>query len=298
MTEPSKAQEIRQALESLPPLREVIRAHGLSADKRLGQNFLLDLNLTNRIARAAGAAAGCPMVEIGPGPGGLTRMLLAEGAHVVAVEQDARFEPVLASLTDLCPDRFAFVMGDALHLPLAQALEKLPQQERPKVVGNLPYNIASLLLVKWLLKEPWPTLVQSFTLMFQREVAERLVAVPGTKAYGRLSVISQWRTRPRILFDIPPAAFSPPPKVTSTLVRLEVRDTPLAPADPHRLERVLAAAFGQRRKMLRQSLKGLIAAPTPFLEALGLEPTARAETLSVEDFCRITEALPTRGPEG
>ncbi len=273
--------------DGLPPLREVIAALGLSARKALGQNFLFDLNLTRRIAREGGPLAGRTVVEIGPGPGGLTRALLAEGAgRVVAIERDERCLPALAAVSTAYGGRLSVVPGDAL-----EADEAALAGGRAVVVANLPYNIATVLLVKWLTAEPWPPWYETLTLMFQREVAERIVARPGGHAYGRLSVISQWRTNPRILFDVHRSAFTPPPKVTSSVVRFELLAQPRGEAVPALLERVTAAAFGQRRKMLRSSLKSL----GPFSDALiaeaGLDPTARAEEIPVEGFAALARAL-------
>ena len=275
------------AADALPPLREVIRRHELSARKSLGQNFLLDLNLTGRIARAAGPLDGVTVLEIGPGPGGLTRALLAEGAtRVIAVERDERAIAALAEITEHYPDRLHVVAGDALTFDIAPYLGERPT----RVVANLPYNIATALLVSWLTTEAWPPWYDRLTLMFQREVAERIVAKPGSKTYGRLSVLAGWRTEAKILFDIAPSAFVPPPKVTSSLVQFIPRQTPL-PCDRRALERVTEAAFGQRRKMLRQSLKQLGVDPIPLLEAAGIAPTARAEDIPVEGFVALARGL-------
>ena len=271
---------------ALPPLREVIRRHELSARKSLGQNFLLDLNLTGRIARAAGPLAGVTVLEIGPGPGGLTRALLAEGANVIAVERDERAIAALAEIAEHYPNRLRVISGDALKLDITPYLGKDPV----RVVANLPYNIATALLVSWLTAEPWPPWYDRLVLMFQREVAERIVAKPGSKSYGRLSVLAGWRTEAKILFDIAPSAFVPPPKVTSSLVQLVPRAAPLA-CDRRALERVTEAAFGQRRKMLRQSLKQLGVDPVPLLEKAGLDPTARAEDIAVEGFVALARGL-------
>ena len=268
----------------LPPLREVIARHGLAARRALGQNFLLDLNLTRRIARAAAPLAGFTVIEIGPGPGGLTRALLLEGTKkVVAVERDPRCLPALAELAVAFPGRLDIVPGDALAIDPA-ALAPPPR----KIVANLPYNIATALLLKWL---PQAGEFADLTLMFQKEVAARLAAKPGTKDYGRLSVVVQWRWAVERLFDVAPRAFVPAPKVTSTVVKLTPRTAPLAPARLADLERVTAAAFGQRRKMLRQSLKSLGREPGALLEAAGVSPTARAEELSVEEFCALAREL-------
>jgi 16S rRNA (adenine1518-N6/adenine1519-N6)-dimethyltransferase len=271
-------------LPALPPLREVIARQGIAARKSLGQNFILDLNLTRRIARAAGRLDDCTVIEIGPGPGGLTRALLAEGARrVVAVERDPRCLAALGELAAHYPGRLQLVEGDALALDAA-ALTKPPR----KIVANLPYNIATALLLRWLDRIGD---YDSLTLMFQREVAERLVAAPRRPAYGRLSVLVQWLTEPKILFDLPPRAFVPSPKVTSSVVALIPRAAPLAPADKPTLERVTAAAFGQRRKMLRSSLKALGVPDEKLLAGAGIPPTARAEELSVADFCALARAL-------
>ncbi len=272
--------------DGLPPLREVIARHGLAAKRSLGQNFLLDLNLTSRIARAAGDLSQTDVLEIGPGPGGLTRALLMNGARrVVAVERDARCLPALAEIAARWPGRLEVVAGDALSLDAA------PMLARPAaIVANLPYNIGTELLVRWLRADfpPWWT---QMTLMFQREVAERIVAAPGSDAYGRLSVLAGWRTQAHIMFDIPASAFTPPPKVTSSVVSITPRAAPVAEASLEALEAVTAAAFGQRRKMLRQALKTLGCDPAPLLAAAGVEPTARAETLAVEAFCALARAF-------
>ncbi|MDT8345383.1 MAG: 16S rRNA (adenine(1518)-N(6)/adenine(1519)-N(6))-dimethyltransferase RsmA [Thermohalobaculum sp.] len=278
------------APDGLPPLREVIARHGLAAKKSLGQNFLLDLNLTARIARASGPLAGAEVVEIGPGPGGLTRALLSEGAaRVVAIERDARCLEALAEIAAQYPGRLTVIAGDALDV------DPRPHLSGPaRIVANLPYNIGTELLVRWLTPPAWPPFWESLTLMFQREVAERIVAAPGTKAYGRLSVLAQWRTTARIAFDVPPSAFVPAPKVTSSVVH--IRPTaPRAPIDPGLLERVVAAAFSQRRKMLRQSLKALGGDPLAPLAAAGIDPTRRAETLSVDEFLTLARAVAASG---
>ncbi len=274
--------------DGLPPLREVIRASGLSAKKSLGQNFLLDLNLTRRIARAAGPLEGATIVEIGPGPGGLTRALLLEGAaRVVAIEKDERCLPALRDIAALYPGRLDIVTADARELDYAAL--RLPPPAR--IVANLPYSVGTPLLIGWLKTSPWPPWFDRLVLMFQREVAERIVAKPRTKDYGRLAVLSQWRTRPRILFTLPAEAFTPRPKVDSALVELIPRETPEPACDVERLERVTAAAFGQRRKMLRSSLRQLTSDSEGLLAGLGIEPTARAEELGVGEFCRIANAL-------
>ena len=273
------------AIDDLPPLRDVIRRHELRARKSLGQNFLLDLNLTGRIARAAGPLDGVSVLEIGPGPGGLTRALIAQGAHVLAVERDERAIAALAEIAERCPGRLEVVAGDALAFdPRARLAAPV------RIVANLPYNIATALLVTWLTAEPWPPWYDRLVLMFQREVAERITAAPGSKAYGRLSVLAGWRTQARILFDIAPTAFVPPPKVTSSLVELIPRAEPL-PCDSRALQRVTEAAFGQRRKMLRQSLKSLGADPLTLLGAAAIAPTARAEDIPVEGFAALARAF-------
>ncbi len=272
----------------LPPLREVIAKYGLGARKALGQHFLLDLNLTGRIARAAPALSDGTVIEVGPGPGGLTRALLHEGAGlVIAVEKDRRCLDALAELATHYPGRLEVVEGDASTLELEQ-FGKVPRQ----IVSNLPYNISTALLIGWLkaLAEN-PTALTALTLMFQKEVAERLTAKPGSRHYGRLTVITHWLCEVRTLFDIPPRAFTPPPKVISSVVSLQPREAPLVPAKLKSLEAVTAAAFGQRRKMLRQSLKPLFANTVETIEGLGLTPTARAEELAVEDFCMLARRL-------
>ena len=276
--------------DGLPPLREVIAAHGLSAKKALGQNFLLDLNLTGKIARRAGNLAVCDVLEIGPGPGGLTRALLAEGTrHVVAIERDARCLPALAEVAAAYPGRLTVLEGDAL------ALDPLPHLTPPiRVAANLPYNVGTELLVRWLTPAAWPPFWDSLTLMFQKEVAERIVAAPGSKAYGRLSILAQWRCDARIAFEIPPRAFTPPPKVTSAVVQLDRLEAPRFPADAAVLSGVVAMAFGQRRKMLRASLKGLGGDVEALLEAAGIAPTDRAETVGLEAFCRLARLVADR----
>ena len=271
------------AIDDLPPLREVIRQHGLRAKKSLGQNFLLDLNLTARIARAAGPPEGVDVVEIGPGPGGLTRALLVAGARrVIAVERDERAIAALEQIAARYPGRLEIVSGDALKFDPRALLGAAPA----RVVANLPYNIATALLVGWLTLEPWPPWYDRLVLMFQREVAERIVAGPGSKTYGRLSVLAGWRTEAKILFDIAPATFVPPPSVTSSVVRLVPRATPLT-CERRALERVTEAAFGQRRKMLRQSLKSLGVDPSRLLGPAGIDETARAEDIPVAGFVAL-----------
>ncbi|NDK34188.1 16S rRNA (adenine(1518)-N(6)/adenine(1519)-N(6))-dimethyltransferase RsmA [Rhodovulum sulfidophilum] len=274
-------------IDGLPPLREVIAAHELSAKKALGQNFLLDLNLTAKIARVAGDLRGTDVLEIGPGPGGLTRGLLAEGARrVLAVEKDARCLAALAEIAAVYPGRLEVVNGDAL------AVDPLAHLEPPvKIVANLPYNVGTELLVRWLTPADWPPFWSSLTLMFQKEVAERIVALPGSKAYGRLAILAQWRAEARIALRLPPEAFTPPPKVSSAVVHLTALPRPRFEADPAVLERVVAAAFGQRRKMLRSSLKGLAPEIEDLLQMAGIAPTERAEQIPLEGFCALARAL-------
>jgi 16S rRNA (adenine1518-N6/adenine1519-N6)-dimethyltransferase len=277
-------------IDDLPPLREVIRRHGLTAKKSLGQNFLLDLNLTARIARAGGPLAGATVIEVGPGPGGLTRALLAEGAkRVIAIERDQRALAALAEIAAYYPGRLEIVLGDALDFDPHPYL----RGERPRVIANLPYNVATALLVGWLTAEPWPPWYDMLVLMFQREVAARIVAAPGSKTYGRLSVLTGWRTEAKILFDVAPTAFVPAPKVTSSVVRLLPRAAPLA-CDANALQRVTEAGFGQRRKMLRQSLKSLGVDAGTLLDRAGIEPTARAEEISVEGFVALARAFSSK----
>ena len=275
------------AIDDLPPLRDVIKRHALSARKSLGQNFLLDLNLTARIARAAGPLEDAVVIEVGPGPGGLTRALLAMGAkQVIAIERDERALGALEEISDRYPGRLKIVNADATQFDPRPLLGSL----RAKIVANLPYNIATALLIDWLSVEPWPPWYDTMVLMFQREVAERIVALENEEAYGRLAVLSNWRAETKILFDISPAAFVPQPKVTSSVVRLVPRDKPDL-CDRRMLEQVAAAAFGQRRKMLRQSLKSLSADPARLTAAAGLEPTRRAETVSVSGFSAMAREL-------
>lgn len=280
--------------DGLPPLREVIAAHGLDARKSLGQNFILDLNLTRRIARVAAPLTDTVVIEVGPGPGGLTRALLLEGAkRVIAVEADPRCEPALREIAAGCsPGRLEIVMGDALAVDWRALLGPAPG--RVVVAANLPYNVATRLLIGWLESEPWPPWFSGLVLMFQREVAERIVAAPGSKAYGRLAVIAQWRARARIALTLGPEAFTPPPRVASAVVELIPRETCEPPADVVTLGRVTAAAFGQRRKMLRQSLRSLYREPALLLAPLGIDPAARAEDLAPADFARIASALDRR----
>lgn len=277
-------------IDDLPPLREVIAAHGLSAKKALGQNFLLDLNLTAKIARQAGDLSAADVLEIGPGPGGLTRGLLAEGARrVVAVEKDARCLPALEQIAAAYPGQLTVLNGDALELDLVSHLTK-----PVRIVANLPYNVGTELLTRWLDPPDWPPFWESLTLMFQREVAERIVAQPGTKAYGRLAVLAQWRTTPRIVMDLPPEAFTPPPKVRSAVVHFERLDAPRYPADSKILTGVVAKAFNQRRKMLRAALKGVAPDIEDKLRAAGIAPTQRAEEVTLKQFCALAQELKTR----
>jgi 16S rRNA (adenine1518-N6/adenine1519-N6)-dimethyltransferase len=278
------------AADGLPALRDVVAAHGLAAKKSLGQNFLYDLNLTGRIARAAGPLDGVTVIEVGPGPGGLTRALLAAGAaRVVAIERDSRCLEALAEIAAHWPGRLETLAEDALAVDFAQLAARCPAPRR--LCANLPYNIATPLLVRWLESEPWPPWFDRLTLMFQREVAERIVATPEQRAdYGRLGVLANWRCQTRILFDVPPAAFTPPPKVTSSVVELIPRANP-APCRAATLSALTLAAFGQRRKMLRQSLKGFAASRAldlaQWLGEAGLAGTARAEELRVSDFAAL-----------
>ena len=274
--------------DGLPPLREVIRELGLAARKSLGQNFLLDFNLTRRIARAAGPLEGVTVVEVGPGPGGLTRALLLEGAaRVVAIEKDERCLPALAAIAALYPGRLDILSADAREVDYGA----LGLSSPARIVANLPYNIATPLLIGWLKTDPWPPWFDRMVLMFQREVAERIAAPPGGKDYGRLTVLSQWRTSPRILFTIPGEAFTPRPKVDSALVELVPKNVLQPSCDIAALERVTGAAFGQRRKMLRAALRRIAPDSETVLEALGIDPKARAETLDVAQFCLIANAL-------
>lgn len=273
------------SLDGLPPLREVIERFGLQAKKSLGQNFLLDLNLTGKIARAAGDLTNATVIEVGPGPGGLTRALLMNGAaRVIAIERDDRCLEALAEVSAHYPGRLDVIPGDALKTDFAALATAGPV----KIVANLPYNIGTELLVRWLTVTEWPPYYASLTLMFQREVAQRIVAKPGSDAYGRLGVLAGWRTDARIAFDVPPQAFTPPPKVTSSVVQLIPRDKPLE-ADVRTLGRITEAAFGQRRKMLRQSLKGIEGAR--LLENTGIDGTRRAETLDIAEFVALANAV-------
>jgi 16S rRNA (adenine1518-N6/adenine1519-N6)-dimethyltransferase len=275
------------AIDTLPPLREVIRTHDLVARKSMGQNFLLDLNLTAKIARQAGDLRACDVLEIGPGPGGLTRGLLAEGArHVLAIEKDARCAPALAEIAAAYPGRLTVIEGDALKVdPLAHLAPPI------RVAANLPYNVGTELLVRWLTPPDWPPFWQSLTLMFQREVAERIVARPGSKAYGRLAILSQWRSDARIVMQLPPEAFTPPPKVSSSVVHLTALPAPRFPADAATLSHIVATAFNQRRKMLRSSLKGLAPDIEDRLRSAEIAPTDRAEQIALEQFCALARTF-------
>lgn len=273
--------------DGLPPLREVIRELGLTARKSLGQNFILDLNLTRRIARAAGPLEGKTIIEIGPGPGGLTRALLIEGAEkVIAIERDERCRPALVAIGEHFSGRLDVMTDDALTLDYQSLFDGEAQ-----IVANLPYNIATPLLVGWLKAEPWPPWYKKLTLMFQREVAERITARPGTKTYGRLAVLAGWRSDPRIVLKLPAQAFTPPPKVESALVEFIPRQAPLTGFEARTLEKVTAAAFGQRRKMLRQALKQLVKDPVTLLDKAGLDPSERAEQIDIEGFCNLARVL-------
>jgi len=304
-------------IDDLPPLREVVARHGLDAKKTLGQNFLFDLNLTSRIARAAGPFENTIVVEIGPGPGGLTRALLAQGAHVIAIERDQRCIPALAEISEHYPGRLTVVEGDALEIDVAELMRQHPlspakrsdpeppsdsstaslsarnddEAPRARICANLPYNVATALLTRWIEAEPWPSLFDRYVLMFQKEVALRIVATPAQRAdYGRLGVLCGWRTKARILFDVSPAAFTPPPKITSSVVELVPNPAPLA-CDKAALARVTQAAFGQRRKMLRQSLKSLGVDAGALLATAGIEETRRAEEIDVAGFVALANAL-------
>ncbi|WP_281982871.1 16S rRNA (adenine(1518)-N(6)/adenine(1519)-N(6))-dimethyltransferase RsmA [Thalassorhabdomicrobium marinisediminis] len=275
------------SIDTLPPLRQVIETHALAAKKALGQNFLLDLNLTAKIARLSGRNEDHDVLEIGPGPGGLTRGLLAEGArHVLAIEKDARCLPALAEIEAAYPGRLTVMQGDALDIdPLAHLTPPI------RVAANLPYNVGTELLVRWLTPKDWPPFWDSLTLMFQREVAQRITARPGSKAYGRLAILAQWRTEARIVLNLPPEAFSPPPKVSSAVVHLAALPEPRFPADAKMLQHVTATAFNQRRKMLRSSLKGLAPDIEDHLRAADIKPTDRAEQIDVERFCALARSL-------
>ena len=275
------------SIDTLPSLRHVIDAHGLAAKKSLGQNFLLDLNLTSKIARLSGRNEDHDVLEIGPGPGGLTRGLLSEGARrVLAIEKDERCLPALSEISAAYPDRLKVISGDALEI---DPLDYLTPPIR--VAANLPYNIGTELLVRWLTPDIWPPYWDSLTLMFQREVAQRITAEPGSKAYGRLAILAQWRTDAKIVMNLPPEAFSPPPKVSSAVVHLTALPKPRFPADAKTLQHITATAFNQRRKMLRSSLKSLSPDIEDHLNAAGIKPTERAEQIGVEGFCALARSL-------
>ena len=274
-------------MKKLPPLKDVISRHQLRAKKSLGQNFLLDLNLTSKIARYPGNLEQFDVLEIGPGPGGLTRSLLHEGARkVVAIEKDSRCIAALEEIQSLFPERLKVLKGDALS---TNAVEYLTDPVR--IIANLPYNIGTELLVRWLSSKTWPSFWQSMTLMFQKEVANRIVASPGSKAYGRLSVMSQWRCNPKIAFNIPAAAFTPPPKVESALVHIEALKEPKFPAKVDVLEFLVSKAFNQRRKMLRGALKGYFQNVEEGLLSIGVLPTKRAEDITVQEYCKMSQIL-------
>ncbi|MCP5038005.1 MAG: 16S rRNA (adenine(1518)-N(6)/adenine(1519)-N(6))-dimethyltransferase RsmA [Rhodobacteraceae bacterium] len=274
-------------IDALPPLREVIATHGLTAKKSLGQNFLLDLNLTAKIARQAGDLSACDVLEIGPGPGGLTRGLLAEGARkVLAIEKDSRAMAALSEIAAAYPDRLEVLNADALEVdPLTHLSTPI------RIVANLPYNIGTELLVRWLTPPEWPPFWQSLTLMFQREVAMRIVAQPGSKTYGRLAILAQWRSDPRIVMDLPPEAFTPAPKVRSAVVHLNALPAPRFPADARSLQNLTARAFQQRRKMLRASLKTLAPDIEDRLISVGIKPTQRPEEIPLEAWCALSRNL-------
>lgn len=275
------------SLDGLPPLRDVIARHDLRAKKQLGQNFLLDLNLTAKIARQAGDLTQCDVLEIGPGPGGLTRGLLAEGARrVLAIEKDSRALPALAEIAAAYPERLTVLNDDALKIdPLAHLTPPI------RIVANLPYNIGTELLIRWLTPPEWPPFWQSLTLMFQKEVAERITARPGSKAYGRLALLAQWRADARIVMTLPPEAFVPAPKVHSAVVHITALPKPRFPADPAILSRITAAAFNQRRKMLRASLRGIHPDIEELLKTAEISPTSRAEEIGLEQFCALARLV-------
>ena len=276
--------DVRLAIDGLPPLSAVIDIHGLRPKKALGQNFLLDLNITGKIAKMAGDLSGCDVVEVGPGPGGLTRALLAAGARrVVAIERDPRCMPALAQIASHWPGRLEVIEADALTVDLSTLVEP-----GARIIANLPYNVGTELLIRWLSGESWPPHWSSLTLMFQREVAERIIARHGDKAYGRLSVLTGWRAESRILFDLPPQAFTPPPKVVSSVVSIVPRADP-EPAPLDLLQRITAAAFGQRRKMLRRSLSAI--GGEDLLNRAGIDPTLRGEALEIAEFCALAREL-------
>lgn len=282
------------AADGLPPLRDVIALHELRAKKQLGQNFLLDLNLTAKIARQAGNLANSDVLEIGPGPGGLTRGLLAEGArHVLAIEKDKRALPALDQITAVYPGRLTVLQGDALDIdPTTYLTPPI------KIIANLPYNIGTELLVRWLTSPKWPPFWETLTLMFQKEVAERITAKPGNKSYGRLALLAQWRTDAKIVMHLPPEAFVPPPKIHSAVVHLVALPGPRFSADPQILSQITAAAFNQRRKMLRASLRGLHSDIEELLEASDISPTARAEEIRLEQFCTLARLLRNKRQNG
>ena len=274
-------------IDKLPPLRDVIATHALNAKKSLGQNFLLDLNLTAKIARLAGDLEGHDVLEVGPGPGGLTRGLLASGArHVVALEKDRRCIPALAEISDAYPGQLDVVNADALDFDISSHLT-VPI----RIVANLPYNIGTELLIRWLTPKEWPPFWSTLTLMFQKEVAERIIATPNSKAYGRLAILAQWKTNPSIVMELPPEAFTPPPKVHSAVVHFDALAEPRFPAPAGLLSSTVAMAFNQRRKMLRSSLKSASPDIENVLRDAGLEPTARAEEISLEGFCALARRL-------
>jgi 16S rRNA (adenine1518-N6/adenine1519-N6)-dimethyltransferase len=274
-------------IDGLPPLREVIAAHDLVARRQLGQNFLLDMNLTAKIARSAGDLTACDVLEVGPGPGGLTRGLLVEGArHVVAVEKDPRCIPALEEIAAVYPGRLDVRLGDALDIDISALLTP-----PVRVIANLPYNVGTELLIRWLTPQIWPPFWTSLTLMFQREVAERIVAKPRTDHYGRLALLVQWRCDARIVLTLPPEAFTPAPKVHSAVVHLTRLEAPRFAADEKTLLRITAQAFGQRRKMLRSSLKGLLPDLEAALVSVGIAPTARAEEIGLEQFCALARLV-------
>ena len=274
-------------IDDLPPLRDVIASHGLEAKKSLGQNFLLDLNITSKIARLAGDISGHDVLEVGPGPGGLTRGLLAAGARrVVALEKDPRCMGALAQIAAAYPGRLDVFNADALDFDIRGQLTG-----PVRVVANLPYNVGTELLVRWLTPKDWPAFWSSLTLMFQKEVAERIIAKPGTKAYGRLGILAQWKSSPSVVMELPPEAFTPPPKVHSAVVHLEALGEPRFPAPAGLLSSTVAMAFNQRRKMLRSSLKSAAPDIETALRDAGLEPTARAEEISLEGFCALARRL-------
>lgn len=281
-------------IDGLPPLRDVIRDHDLVAQRSLGQNFLLDLNLTAKIARLAGDLAGADILEVGPGPGGLTRGLLAEGARrVLVVEKDARCVPALEAIAAVYPGRLEIVQADALEVDVAARLSA-----PIKIVSNLPYNVGTELLIRWLSPGVWPPFWTTATLMFQREVAERIVAKPRGDHYGRLALLVAWRADAKIVMHLPPEAFTPAPKVHSAVVHLTALPAPRFPADAGVLSRVTAMAFGQRRKMLRSSLKALGGDVEALLEGVGITPTARAEEIGLEQFCALARAVALRQSTG